>query len=211
MIYNKYRNWLSHYINIKSRLRNVCIGYLLFLMVGMRKHSLDEAARISGLSISGYSKFLKKHSGLAVKNLDNLSKKQAKRVSKILKRLADNKLPWKIAVVVDSTIQKRSTHTDNAQRFNHGKGFVLGHQWTNIILIINDMIIPLAPIPFHTKGYCAENNLEYKTEHDLVVEYISELDLEDYIGPHDPNQVVVLADSGYDDKRIENAIAVRFY
>ena len=110
--------------------------------------------------------------------------------------------------MIDSTIQKRTTrHTDNAQRFNHGKGFVIGHQWTNIILIINDMIIPLPPIPYHTKNYCLKNALEYKTEHDLVVEYITGLNLDDYIGPYDPKEVLVLADSGYDDKRIENAIA----
>lgn len=208
MNYKKYKNWLSNYINVKSRLKNVCVGYLLFLMVTVRKHSLDEAARFSGLSKSGYSKFLKKHPELAVNSLANLSRKQAKRIAKALKHLANNKLPWKIAVLIDSTIQKRSTkHTDNAQRFNHGKGFVIGHQWTNIILIINDMIIPLSPIPYHTKNYCLKNALEYKTEHDLVVEYITGLNLEDYIGPYDPKEVVVLADSGYDDKRIENAVA----
>lgn len=32
------------------------------------------------------------------------------------------------------------------------------------------------------------------------------LNLKDYIGAHDPNQVVVLADSGYDNKDIENTI-----
>ena len=208
MNYSKYKRWLSNYINVKSRLKNVCISYLLFLMVAMRKHSLDEAARFSGLCKSGYSKFLKNHSELAVKSLANLSRKQAKRIAKAMKHLANNKLPWKIAVLIDSTIQKRSTrHTDNAQRFNHGKGFVIGHQWTNIILIINDMIIPLPPIPFQTKNYCRKNNLEYKTEHDLVVEYIMGLNLEDYIGHYDPKEVVVLADSGYDDKRIENTIA----
>ena len=34
-----------------------------------------------------------------------------------------------------------------------------------------------------------------------------QLDLEDYIGSYDPRDVVVLTDSGYDDKKIENAIA----
>jgi len=40
-----------------------------------------------------------------------------------------------------------------------------------------------------------------------VVEYISNLKLEDFIGPYDHKDVLVLADSGYDDKKIENAIA----
>jgi hypothetical protein len=45
-----------------------------------------------------------------------LLKKQARRTAKAFKYLANNKLPWKIAVLIDSAIQKRSIrHTDNAQ------------------------------------------------------------------------------------------------
>jgi hypothetical protein len=40
-----------------------------------------------------------------------------------------------------------------------------------------------------------------------VVEYIQKLNLEDYIGSYDPREVVVLTDSGYDNKKIQNAIA----
>ncbi|MBN2373157.1 hypothetical protein JXL19_05170, partial [bacterium] len=70
------------------------------------------------MSKSGYSKVLKNHPELAVSALSNLSRKQAKRIAKVLKRLRKNKLPWRIMILIDSTIQKRSTrHTDNAQRF----------------------------------------------------------------------------------------------
>jgi hypothetical protein len=31
--------------------------------------------------------------------------------------------------------------------------------------------------------------------------------LEQYVGPYNPHHVIVLADSGYDDKKIQNAIA----
>ena len=210
MNFNQYKKWLFHYVDIKNRLKNVWIAYLLFLMVAIGKHSLEEATRFSGLKKSQFSKFLKNHSELAVYTLDSLSKKQVKQFSKVLKYLGNDKLPWKIAIIIDSTIQNRSSrHADNVQKFNHGKGFVIGHQWTNIILIINDMVIPLVPIPFHTKKYCRKNKLKYKTEHELVVKYITELKLEEYIGAHNPNEVVVLADSGYDDRNIENAIAKR--
>ena len=40
-----------------------------------------------------------------------------------------------------------------------------------------------------------------------MVEYIEQLHLEDYVGAYDPRQVVVLMDSGYDNKKIQNAIA----
>jgi hypothetical protein len=48
--------------------------------------------------------------------------------------------------------------------------------------------------------------LKYQTENALVVQYIDQLNLKDYIGAHQPEQVVVLADSGYDDRKIQKAI-----
>ena len=113
-----------------------------------------------------------------------------------------------MAILIDSTLQHRaSLHPENAKTFNHGKGYVIGHQWTNIVLILNDMLIPLRPIPFYSKRYCQEHDLDYQTEHERVVAYLTHFDLEDYIGSYDPREVLVLADSGYDDKKIENAIA----
>jgi hypothetical protein len=40
-----------------------------------------------------------------------------------------------------------------------------------------------------------------------VVTYLRQLDLEDYLGAYDRREVLVLADSGYDNKKIEQAIA----
>src|SRR5256885_4909486 len=54
--------------------------------------------------------------------------------------------------IFDSTLQHRaSLHPENAKTFNHGKGYVIGHQWTNIVLVLGDMLIPLPPIPFYSK------------------------------------------------------------
>ena len=118
-------------------------------MVVSRQHSLEEAARFSGLNKSQFSKLLKHHPDVALSTLQTLSKKQAKHVSKALHYLAQNGLPWKIAILIDSTIQHRaSVHPENAKTFNHGKGFVIGHQWTNIVLLLHDSLIPLPPIPF---------------------------------------------------------------
>ena len=139
--------------------------------------------------------------------MDSLSKKQAKQFSKGSKTLADGKSPWKVGVLIDSTTQKRSSlHSENVKKFNHGKGYVIGHQWTNVVLVIEDWIIPLTPIPFHSKTYCKKQGIEYQTENQRVKEYIEKLDLAKYIGSHDPKKVLVLADSGYDDKKIEKAI-----
>ena len=40
-----------------------------------------------------------------------------------------------------------------------------------------------------------------------MIEYLVQLQLEQYIGAHAPQKVVFLADSGYDDHRIEKTVA----
>ena len=207
MNYSQFLTWIDRRLKIVGRLKKVTIIYLVFLMISMRKHSQQAAGEFSNSSNSRFSKFLTKHSTFAVAKLDELSKRQAKQFGKNIRFLADGKLPWKIGILIDATLQKRSSlHPQNVQRFNHGQGFVIGHQWTNIVLFINDVVIPLPPIPFYTRSYCKKRKMEYKTEHEHVVKYIETLNLNDYIGSHKPEEVIVLADSGYDNKKIANAI-----
>jgi len=208
MNYSKFSNWILRQINT-LKLQNPAITiYLIFLMASSRKHTLTAAARFSGSSKSRFHYLLKEHSETAVYALSELSKKQARQFSKINTGLSTGNLPWNIAISVDATIQNRSSlHTENSKRFNHGKGFVVGHQWTNIVLHINDKVIPLPPIHFYTRKYCKQNKIKYKTENTRVAEYLSQLSLEEYIGPYAPEKIVVLADSGYDDQKIQKAIA----
>jgi len=208
MNYFNLKKWVLNRIEVKG-LKVTIIAYLLFLVVETRKHSLQGAEKFSGINRSNFSRLLKNHPELAVYNLGNLSKRQAKQFSKALKYLGKKgSLPWKVALLIDSTILHRSSlHTQNSQRFNHGKGFVIGHQWTNIVLVFNDVLIPITPIPFYSKKYCRAKKLEYKTEHESVIEYITNLKLEDYFGKHNPEEVIVLADSGYDNNDIEKVIA----
>jgi hypothetical protein len=67
--------------------------------------------------------------------------------------------------------------------------------------MINDKLIPFPPISFFSKSYCRKHWITYKTENTLVVKYIDNLNLFDYIGDTIPKHVVVLADSGYDDRK----------
>jgi hypothetical protein len=198
--------WIKRHIAVRWRLGRICTAYLLFLMVATTKHSLKEAARFSRLHPSLFSKLLQSHSNVAITTLDQLSKTQARKLAKALERVRG--LPWKILLLIDATIQHRaSLHPENAQTFNHGKGYVIGHQWTNIVLVLGDILIPLPPIPFYSKGYCRTQGLTYQSEHQRVVDYLKALDLEAYLGAYDRREVVVLTDSGYDDKKIEQAIA----
>jgi hypothetical protein len=208
MNFGKVRDWLSGNLFIPTRLHIVALVYIAFLMMPARKHTIDAVAKLCGSTRARFGKFLQNHTGIAILALTDLSKKQSKQFSKIIKSLCSGSLPWNIAIIVDSTFQQRSTlHTDNSKRFNHGKGYIIGHQWTNIVLVICDCLIPLPPIPFHSKSHCRKNGLKYQTENFRVTEYLSNLDLREYVGPHDPGKVVVLADSAYDDKKIEHAVS----
>jgi len=93
------RNWLLNRIQVSNRLKNVCVWYLLFLMVSTRKHSLEQAARFSGINKSQFNRFLKNHGGLAVYTLETLSKRQANQFSKILDSLEKGTLPWRVAIL----------------------------------------------------------------------------------------------------------------
>jgi len=198
--------WITRHIAVRRRLERICTGYLLFLMVATTKHSLTEAARFSGLHPSLFSKMLQAHTKEAITTLDSLSKTQARQFAKALQRV--HGLPWKIVIIIDATLQHRaSLHPENTHTFNHGKGYVIGHQWTNIVLGLGGILIPLKPIPFYSKRYCQTHALAYHSEHERVVAYLRTLDLEDSIGAYDRREVLVLADSGYDNKKIEQAIA----
>lgn len=205
--FTSFKNWVGRNISVKKRLHLIAVYYLIFIMLPLRKHSLKEASSIFKINKSSFSKFLKNHSELAINNLNRLSRRKAKQIYKKYKPLMKNGLPWKIFVIIDATLHNRSSiYTDNSQKFNHGKGYVTGHQWTNVTLLINDIIIPLKPIPFYSKKYCKKHGLSYVTEADAVVKYINELNLEEFIGKHNPKDVAVLMDSGYDAAKIQKAI-----
>jgi hypothetical protein len=79
---------------------------------------------------------------------------------------------------------------------------VIGHQWTNVVLILNGMLIPLHPMALYRQRYCLDHDLVYLTEHEHVIEYLSQLNLDVSIGPHRSRDVVVWTDSGYETKKL---------
>jgi Transposase DDE domain len=198
--------WITRHIAVRRRLERVCTGYLLFLLGATTKHSLTEAARFAGLHPSLFSKMLQSQSKVAITTLASLSKTPARQCAKALRRV--HGLPWTMVIVIDATLQHRaSLHPDNTHTFNHGKGYVIGHQWTNVVLVLGDMLVPLKPIPFYSKRYCQTHALAYHSAHERVVASLRTLALEDSIGAYDQREVRVLADSGYDNNKIERAMA----
>jgi hypothetical protein len=205
MRFYQFRDWLLQHLTVQRRLQMVVIWYLISLMVDTRKHSLRHASTVSGLHASQFSKLLRHHRQVAASSLESLAQQRAQSLTPHLTALEGT--PWTIALLIDSTLQGRAgLHTENSTTFNHGHGYVIGHQWTNIVLLLNGVAIPLPPIPFYSKNYCKAQDIVYATEHDRLVEYLRALHLEDYLGVYRPQDVVVLMDSGYDVKKIQKII-----
>ena len=50
MLAGTLQTWITRHVAVRQRLERICTSYLLFLMVVMQKHALEEAARFSGVS-----------------------------------------------------------------------------------------------------------------------------------------------------------------
>jgi hypothetical protein len=101
------KTWIARRISVRPRLQQVGVTYLLFLRVATQKRSFTQAARFSGLNKSVFCKWLRDHFNVAAYTLEDLSKTQAKQFAKALENLKG--LPWKIAILVDATIQHRAS------------------------------------------------------------------------------------------------------
>lgn len=200
------RVFILSLLKIPDRLQNVAVSYLMMLMLDSSRHSMTSASELSGLSESQFSRLLSKHRELAMSSLQELCVAAGRSAGNKIEPLCP-KSPWKIAIIVDASIHRRSSvHVENSQRFNHGQGFKVGHQWTSILLVINGREIPLPPIKFLTRKECDKRKIPYVTEIDRVVERLEVLELSKYVGTHFPEDVVVLMDGGYDAKKIQNCI-----
>ena len=197
---------VSRLLNIPDRLQQVVTAYLLTLMLDGPKKTLSRAAAVSGLHKSQFSRLLTDHVDLAFASLQLLAA-EAARLAGIDRGPLVKGSQWTIAIIVDATLHPRSSlHVKNSQRFNHGQGFVIGHQWTNIVLFINGELVPLPPIPFWSKNECKRRNVAYITEHVQLAEYLEALQLSQYVGFYSPDEVVVLTDAGYDNKTIQRLV-----
>lgn len=200
------RSFILCLVEIPDRLRQVVLGYLMMLMVEAPRHSMSLAAELSGLDVAQFSRLLSGHGDLAKATLQGVAAHAGKRAGAARTPLVKG-AKWTVALIVDAMIHERSSlHVQNVQRFNHGQGFKIGHQWTNVILYVGGKTIALPPIPFYSRAECRRRGIAYKTAPERLQEYIKELALARYIGPYDPNEILVLADSGYDIKVIERLI-----
>lgn len=196
-------------LRIPHRLLQTVAQYLLSLMIPSDKHTQSFAARITGRASSIFSNLLGKHLGLSRQTLNRAARRRLRYLAKKRAPLC-KKAPWTIAIIIDSTLHSRaSSKAQNAQKFNHGSGWVFGHQWTNVGIYLAGQYVPLAPIPFYTRQECKRRGIAYVSENDKVARYLKNISLRGILGDHCCEEVVVLADSGYDCKQIHRAILLR--
>ncbi|MBF0205848.1 MAG: hypothetical protein HQK53_03070 [Oligoflexia bacterium] len=206
---NKFIIKLLNGIGIPGRLINIVAFYLLSIMIPASKHTLKFAEKISGKANSLFSYLLRKHLGLSTVTLNRLSRRRIAKLMRARRPLFDG-ATWTIAIIIDSTLHSRSgINIQNAQRFNHGQGWITGHQWTNIAVLINGQIIALPPIPFYTTDECQRRGIKYRTEDEKIAHLLKTLDLFSLLGEHLKSEIVVIADSGYDSKIIQNTVVSR--
>ena len=97
MLAGPIQTWITRRIAVRQRLERMCTSSLLFLMVTTTKHSLEEAARFSGLHKSHFSKVLKYHSNVAIYTLENGARGEA------------------LAIVTGKDVEARLATADNAK------------------------------------------------------------------------------------------------
>ena len=196
-------------LEIPTRLGKAIPSYLISLLNDTEKHSLTFASSQSGLAPSQFSRLLSGHKEIAFKNLNRLARKKLKKLLRTRKFLTPG-VPWTVAIIIDATLHERSSaKIENAQKFNHGNGWVIGHQWTNIVLLINGEVIPLPPIPFHTSRYAKKLGIEYKTEPEMIIDFLADTNWEELLPGVSKEEIVVLMDSGYDNKKLQNFIQMQ--
>ncbi len=193
-------------VEIPARLRHVVLSYLLALMIDADKHSLRLAGEIGGRHPSQFSRLLQHHGELAEAALTQASQGIARELAPQRAPLVPG-VPWTVAIIVDAMLHERSSpKLEGAKTLSAGRGFIVGHQWTNIVLVVADRVIPLPPIPFLTKKECRRRGIKYQTANERLREYLEGLELSRWIGTYRLEEIVFMADSGYDDKKLKRLI-----
>jgi hypothetical protein len=125
---------------------------------------------------------------------------------RLLKKLAKKK-NGRIVIIIDATIKRRrSKEVENVARYHHGSGTVLGTKFINFTLYAPQGVVPLETIPLYTKKYCREQKRRYRTENEIVRQWILSLEEKQLLTKEQLKSAVFLLDAGYDDKDIQKAI-----
>ena len=193
----------------QKRCLSILTWYVFSLATPSDKHSQAFASKISKKDDSLFSDLLGKEISFSLEVLNRSSKRRLNKLLKVRKPI-HNQSPWTVCLIIDSTLHERSSEkVDNGQKHYHGNKYVTGHLWTNIGLLINGQYVPLPPIVFYTRDYCKLRGIPYKTEHEKISDFLRNFSFKQFSKKIHPNEILVLLDSGYDNKKIQSAIISR--
>ncbi|WP_324959869.1 transposase [Oligoflexus sp.] len=113
----------------------------------------------------------------------------------------------KALVIFDATLTgRRGKHVENISFHKLGKKTVRGHKIVNFVLVLGEDVIPLSAVAHYSQGYCEENGFTYKTENELVIDWLNWLHASDLFPREIIKHLHFVCDAGYDAKKVQKAI-----
>jgi hypothetical protein len=175
--------------------------YLFFLTLITKRHSFRQAARVTGLHESRFCALL--NDATTRELSQDVFNRSLRRYLKKLRKKKDGR----VVIIIDATIKRRrSKEVENVARYHHGSGTVLGTKFINFVLLSPKGVVPIETIPLYTKKYCRENKKRYRTENEIVQDWIVSLEEKQMLSKEQLKSVLFLLDAGYDDKDIQKSI-----
>ena len=191
---------LSNLDFLPKRLFDVVSGYVFFLTLIMKRHSFRLAAEVVGLHESRFCAML--NDPATPKLSRNLVNRALRRRLKKLKPTNG-----RLIFIIDATLKRRrSRHVENVRRYHHGSGLCLGHKFVNFVVLDGAQVVPLASIPVLTKKYARENAVRFRSEIEIVEQWVLDLANGAQFTSRQLSSAIFLLDSGYDAKCIQRAI-----
>jgi len=186
---------------IPKRLFSVVCGYVFFLSLRHRRHSLRCAARLVGCDESRFSALLSRFDIVAlVREL----------FVAVLRRLLEQSSTGERPVfIIDTTFQQRQSQSlENVHRYFTGTRFVTAHKFINIVLLTAQGPIPVDCIAVYTKKYCRKYAIPYHSEYELAALWIESLAQSALFSAEFLRRSIFLLDAGFDTRRIQRTIRV---
>ncbi len=192
---------LSEVVEAPKKVLRPLSLYLWFLMLRVPRHVLTSAVEIMGNSKALYSRMLNNKRALSGAKM--LLNRAARSVRKGL--LDGNKT---IYLIIDATIiGRRSKKIENIGLHHSGKGLVHVHKFINFVLMCSNKSVPLSSIALYSEEYCLTRGVDYKSDITIVMEWINALLASGLLERSALKRLPILADSFYDAKKQQKAIA----
>jgi hypothetical protein len=181
---------------------NVVAAYILYLTLETRGHNTKQAAALTGISESSFSRMLNRPDVLAPSK--GSLNRSARRRFKVLQSGKRGKRPL---IIIDSTLTgRRGKYVENVAYHKLGKRSIRGHEIINFVLFLDGEVVPLSALAHYLREYCEDNGFTYKTENDLVIEWLNWLHASGLFPKEAIKHLHFVCDAGYDAKKVQKAI-----